>query len=76
VTGVNYFSTQAFSELSGIFRPGCGHSVNEALIQREWDFTTNNSVALCCCPECGFVCYTLEPFESALNTVYQPQLSL
>jgi hypothetical protein len=76
VTSVNYYETTPFSERSGVFAPACGHSVNMPLIQREWDYNTNSSVALCCCPECGFVCYTLEPFEAALNTVFQPQLPL
>lgn len=76
VTSVSYFETTPFSELSGVFRPGCGHSVNEPLIQREYDYTTSSSVALCCCPECGYVQYTIEPFEDALSTVMQPQLPL
>jgi len=76
VTGTDYFSTQAFSELSGVFRPGCGHSVNAPLVQREWDYVNDTSVALICCPECGFLAYIMSPFEAALNTVYQPQLPI
>ena len=76
VVSVAYFEVTPFSELSGVFRPGCGHSVNMPLIQQEWDYVNNVSVALCCCPECGFVCYTLSPFSAALSTVFQPQLPL
>jgi len=76
VTSVSYFETTPFSERSGVFAPFCGHSVNAPLIQKEWDYTTNSSVALVCCPECGAVCYTIEPFEDALSTVMQPQLPL
>ena len=75
-TGVDYFSTKPFSELSGQFSCGCGHFVNEPLIQREWDFVTDSSVALICCPMCGYVQYTLEPFEDALNPVLNPQLPI
>jgi hypothetical protein len=75
-TGVDYFSIKPFSELSGQFACGCGHYVDQPLIQREFDFDTEESVALICCPMCGYVQYTLEPFESALNTVLQPQLPI
>ena len=73
-TGVDYFSTTPFSELSGVFNSGCGHSFDEPLVQREYDYNTNQSVALIQCPLCGFIIYTLEPFESALDTITQPQL--
>lgn len=72
--GSNYFSTQPFSELSGIFSGPCGHSFDQPLVQREYDYGTQSSVALICCMLCGYVIYTLEPFESALNTVEQPWL--
>jgi hypothetical protein len=75
-TGVDYFSTQPFSELSGQWSSPCGHFSNTPWIQREWDYNTNMSVALVQCPLCGLVVYTIEPFEDALNTVMQPQLPL
>ena len=75
-TGVDYFSTKPFSELSGQFASPCGHYQNMPLIQREWDYETNSSVALICCELCGYVAYTIEPFEAALNTVLQPQLPI
>lgn len=75
-TGVAYLSTKPFSELSGIFACPCGHFCNYPLVQREWDYATSSSVALICCPLCGYVVYTMAPFESALSTVYQPQLSI
>lgn len=75
-TGVDYFSTKPFSELSGLYSSPCGHFSNMPWIQREYDYNTGSSVALCCCPLCGLVVYTIEPFEAALNTVWQPQLPL
>lgn len=72
IVGGSYESTEPFNERSGIFNCGCGHSQNQALIQREFDYDTNQSVALVCCPLCGFVSYTLTPFEAVLDTVYQP----
>ena len=76
VTSTSYFSVTPFNENSGVFVAGCSHYMNYPLIQREWDYTTNSSVALICCNRCGYVQYILEPFESALSTVMQPQLSI
>jgi hypothetical protein len=73
-SGGAYESIQPFNEFSGVFRSPCGHSMNEALVQREYDFENETSVALICCELCGYVVYTLAPFEAALSTVYQPQL--
>jgi hypothetical protein len=73
-TGTDLFSIHPFSELSGVFSNFCGHWFNSPMVQREYDYTTSSSVALILCPLCGAVIYTLEPFESALNTVEQPWL--
>jgi hypothetical protein len=74
VTSTEYFQVTPFSELSGMMSCGCGHFLNTPLIQREYDYNTNSSVALLCCPLCGYVNSILEPFESALSTVSQPQI--
>lgn len=74
VTGVDYFSTKPFNEKSGVFTAGCGHWMNMPLIQREYDYTTNSSVALILCPTCGYCQSAIEPFEAAFNTVLIPQL--
>jgi len=74
VTGVDYFSTKPFSELSGMMSSPCGHYMNAPLVQREYDYTTNQSVALLCCQLCGYVVWTISPFEAALNTVQLPYL--
>lgn len=73
-TGVDYFAVTPFSELTGMMSSGCGHFLMTPLIQREYDYDTEKSVALLCCPLCGYVNSYLEPFEAALDTVYQPQV--
>lgn len=62
----NYLSTLPFSELTGIYMFGCGHSANEVEVFRDFDYDTNMSVALLACPLCSFVQRTIEPFEAAL----------
>lgn len=44
--------------------PGCLHSIKSIKVIREWDYTTNMSVALLCCEVCSYVQRTMEPFES------------
>lgn len=73
-TSVDYFEVTPFSELTGTQVGGCGHYFDYPLIQQEYDWTTGSSVALLCCPLCGFVVSYLEPFEAALDTVQQPQI--
>ncbi len=73
-TSVDYFSVKPFSELSGVMSSPCGHSLNAPLIQRENDYTTNESVALDCSELCGYVAWSISPFEAALNTVQLPYL--
>ena len=72
--GGAYESITPFNEATGMFRAGCGHAMNQALVQREYDYDNDISVALVTCPLCGYVQYSLSPFESALDTVYQPWL--
>lgn len=72
--GVDYFSTVPFNEFSGLQFSGCGHSLNTPLIQREYDYNEQSSVALICCPLCGYVNNAIYPFEAALDTVYQPMV--
>lgn len=74
VSGGGYFEVTPFNERTSIFTVGCGHGVNSALVQREYDYNTNQSVALICCEKCGFVQATISPFENALNTVEYPWL--
>lgn len=75
-TSAEYFEVTPFNEATGIFRSICGHSVMGALVQREYDYNTNQSVALICCPLCGAVNWTVSPFEAALDTVEAPWLVL
>ena len=73
-TSTDYFSVKPFSELSGMMACPCGHYINSPLVQREYDYTVNDSVALICCEMCGYVCWSISPFEAALSTVNIPQL--
>lgn len=72
-TGVDYFSTHPFSELSGSMVAGCGHYQNSPMLQQEYDEDTNSLVMLIMCEICTFIQYTL-PVEAALSTVQNPQL--
>lgn len=72
--GGAYESTVPFNERTGMFSAGCGHSMNQALVQREYDYDNDISVALVLCPLCGYTQYSISPFEAALSTVYQPWL--
>src|SRR5271156_354054 len=43
--------------------PGCGHSIKEWMVIREFDYDSNQSVALICCCICTFVQNVYSPFE-------------
>jgi len=62
---VDYFSTEPFNELSGQYSFGCGHSANQCMVFRDYDYDNATSVALLTCPLCGFVQRTIEPYEAA-----------
>ncbi len=49
--------------------PGCGHSIKYWKIFKEWDYDTNQSCALVCCPACTYVQSVIEPFEEWLNPI-------
>ena len=72
-TGVDYFSTHPFSELTGVMSAGCGHFQNSPMLQQEIDEDTGELVILVMCSICTYIQYTLPP-ELALSTVYSPQL--
>src|ERR1700722_11838794 len=63
---VNYFSTEPFNEKSAQFMFGCGHSVNEAMVFRDYDYENEISVALICCEMCTFIQRIIEPYEDAV----------
>jgi hypothetical protein len=62
----NLLTTEPFTELTGVYMFGCGHSANECMVFRDYDYETGMSVALLCCPLCSFVQRTIEPFEDAV----------
>lgn len=71
----DYFSTKPFNELTGQYMGVCGHSFNEVLVQRDYDLDTATSVALLCCPLCGCVQRTIEPYEDATTGSSNASLS-
>lgn len=73
---VDYFSQVPFNELSGSYMGVCGHSFNMVLVQREYDYENSISVALLCCPSCGTVQRTVEPFEDAVTGSSNGSLAL
>jgi len=72
-TGVDYFSTHPFSELSGQMVAGCSHYQNSPMLQQEFDEVSGELVILVLCSVCSFIQYSL-PVESALSTVQNPQI--
>ena len=72
-TGVGYFTTHPFSELSGQMVAGCCHYQNSPMLQQEYDEDTDSLVMLVMCSICSYIQYTL-PVAEALSTVENPQL--
>lgn len=74
-TGVDLLSIHPFSEYSNVQPPpACGHAFDEPLLQQEWDYDTDSSCMLVCCPVCSFVVAVIEPASEALNTVSYPYI--
>lgn len=66
------FSTNPVTEQTGVMSFACGHFADEPMIIRDFDYTTNMSVALVCCPRCSCITSTIEPFEAAYNITINP----
>jgi len=76
VTGnSDLLTNEPFSELSGTFLFGCGHSVNQVLLQIDWNYDTDEQVALICCPTCSFVQRVISPATLAYNTLLNAVLT-
>lgn len=60
-------SIEPFTEKTGVYIFGCGHSVNRAQIYTDWDYETEMTVALIACPMCSFVQRIIEPASDALG---------
>ena len=63
----NLFTTEAFSELTGVFMFGCGHSVNMVRLELDYDHQTKQQVGLICCPTCCYVSRVISPWIQAYN---------
>lgn len=53
-----------WSENSGLWYFGCGHSVMEPMIFRDHDDMLGVSVAVICCPMCSYIQRYQSPYES------------
>ena len=68
VTGnADLFTTKPFSELSGTYLFGCGHSVDQVMLQIDWDYQNSVQVALICCPTCSYLSRVISPASLAYN---------
>jgi hypothetical protein len=61
----NLLSIEPFTELSGIYIFGCGHSANEVYVFRDVN-EDGIPTAILCCPVCSFVSRTITPYQDAL----------
>jgi hypothetical protein len=63
----DYLSIKPFTEYTAQYLFGCEHAANEVMVFTDWDYDTNMSVALLCCPLCSFVQRTIEPASDAIG---------
>lgn len=64
------FTTLPYNELTGTYIGNCGHSFDQTMIFRDFDFFSDEedkSVALICCPLCSTVQRVLAPYSAVLN---------
>lgn len=54
-----------FTELTGVYIFGCGHSANQVQVFRDLN-DEGVAVALLCCPICTFISRVITPYEDAL----------
>jgi hypothetical protein len=57
------------NEYSPWWAPGCGHSIKFFKIIREYDYTTQSSVALITCNVCSYIQTVYTPFEAWLDPI-------
>jgi hypothetical protein len=57
------------SEYVPWFSPGCGHSIKQFDIIREYDYTKGESCALVTCRVCNYVQSVIYDFEEWLNPI-------
>jgi hypothetical protein len=61
------FTTEAFTQLTGQFIGFCSHSFNSVTVQTDWDYDTNQTVALLLCPICSAILRVISPASDALG---------
>ena len=66
---------QVFAESGmGLWRGPCGHGWDCFLVQRDYDPSTGESVAVICCPLCSLILNLIEPYESWVDPLTHPIL--
>ena len=63
----NLLTTEPFSELTGTFRLGCLHSVDQMMLQLDYDYISQVQVMLVLCPTCSYVSRVISPASEAYN---------
>ena len=70
------FSTEPFTELSGTYVFGCGHSVDQILLQIDFDYESNQQSALILCPICSYCSRAIIPaslaYQPIINAILTP----
>ncbi len=65
----NLFTTEPFTELTGVYLFGCGHSVDQCMLQLDYDYVNAVQVMLVLCPTCTYVSRVISPASVAYNPV-------
>ena len=63
----NLLSNEPFSELTGTYIFGCGHSVDQVLLLMDYDYLNLVQVGLVCCPTCSYLSRIISPWSQAYN---------
>lgn len=63
------FSQVPFSELTGTYPFGCGHTADQVMLQIDYDYDTSQQVALILCPLCTYVSRVISPASAAYNPI-------
>lgn len=63
------FVVTPFTEYSGVYIFGCGHSVDNVLLQIDWDYDNSVQVALILCPTCSYLSRVISPATLAYDPI-------
>jgi hypothetical protein len=63
----NLLTTEPFTELTGTWMLGCGHSLDNLMLQLDYDHINRIQVMLVLCPTCSYVTRIFSPATDAYN---------